>query len=49
MTDGQRKERLKDRQAYRNALIQRQEDLESKIKAVEKEIHDLKAPDKKAA
>jgi tetrahydromethanopterin S-methyltransferase subunit G len=39
-------EKLKDRRDYRNALIQRREDLEAKIKRVEGEIHDLKESEK---
>jgi hypothetical protein len=35
-------ERLKDRRDYCERLIQRQEEIDNKIKAVEKEIHELK-------
>ena len=38
-----RAERLKDRQAYRQTLIQRRNDIEGKIKQVEGQIHKLKA------
>ena len=37
-----RAERLKDRQAYRQTLIQRRNDVDVKIKHVEEQIHKLK-------
>jgi hypothetical protein len=43
VTQEKRTERLKDRQAYRQALIQKREDTERKISAVEAEIKKLKA------
>lgn len=41
-------ERLKDRWDYRNALIQRREEIEAKIAKVEKQIADLRSQEKKA-
>ena len=38
-----RAERLKDRQAYRQTLIQRRNDIDVKIHSVEEQIHKLKA------
>lgn len=43
MTPDQAAETLKDRRAYRTTLIQKAEDTETKIKAVEAEISSLRA------
>ena len=42
-------ERLKDRRAYRETLIQRREDLERKIARTEQEIRDLNGANKQGA
>lgn len=42
MTDAQRQEQLKDRQAYRQTLIQRRNEIEQKISKVEQQISKLK-------
>jgi hypothetical protein len=44
-----RVEQLKDRQAYRQALIQRREDIDGKIGRVEEQISKLRKPAEGAA
>lgn len=42
-TPQKKAEKLKDRQAYRQALIQRREDLDRKLATVEEQIAELRS------